>query len=342
MKLRHVTLHQLRIFHTLGKEMSFTRAAAALHLSQPAVSIQVKRLEESMGMPLLEHIGKRLFLTDAGRELFEASKDVLDRLRVLNEDMTGMEEGVRGPLHLAAITTSKYFMPHLLGEFLRHHPDVEPRLTVTNQTRVLERLEKNLDDLVIMGTLPDGMDLEAEYFLDNPLVVVAPPNHPLVGKKAIPLARLVEERFISREPGSGTRMARSRLFAEHGLTLTPYMELGSSEAIKQAVMAGLGISVLSLHNLRLELEAGLIATLDVEHFPLMRHWYAVHLKGKKLSNTSRRFLDFLLQDGARLWNEKSPTPPLKASPAPKRRAAGKTAGRKAGGQATGKRRTAPR
>jgi LysR family transcriptional regulator, low CO2-responsive transcriptional regulator len=302
MKLRHVTLHQLRIFHTLGKEMSFTRAAAVLHLSQPAVSIQVKRLEESMGIPLLEHIGKRLYLTDAGRELFEASKDVLERLQVLNEDMTGMEEGVRGPLHLAAITTSKYFMPHLLGEFLRHHPDVEPRLTVTNQTRVLERLEKNLDDLVIMGTLPDGMALEAEYFLDNPLVVVAPPDHPLVGKKSIPLARLVEERFISREPGSGTRMARIRLFAEHGLTLTPYMELGSSEAIKQAVMAGLGISVLSLHNLRLELEAGLIATLDVEHFPLMRHWYAVHLKGKKLSNTARRFLDFLLQDGARLWS----------------------------------------
>ncbi|HSJ48545.1 MAG TPA: LysR substrate-binding domain-containing protein [Gammaproteobacteria bacterium] len=340
MKLRHVTLHQLRIFHTLGKEMSFTRAAAALHLSQPAVSIQVKRLEESMGLPLLEHIGKRLYLTDAGRELFEASKDVLDRLRVLNEDMTGMEEGVRGPLHLAAITTSKYFMPHLLGEFLRHHPDVEPRLTVTNQTRVLERLEKNLDDLVIMGTLPDGMDLEAEYFLDNPLVVVAPPDHPLVGKKAIPLARLVEERFISREPGSGTRMARIRLFADHGLTLTPYMELGSSEAIKQAVMAGLGISVLSLHNLRLELEAGLIATLDVEHFPLMRHWYAVHLKGKKLSNTSRRFLDFLLQDGARLWSGNL-SHVLQKVTASKPKTTRKASAKKAAGAPARKRKTTP-
>lgn len=340
MKLRHVTLHQLRIFHTLGKEMSFTRAAAALHLSQPAVSIQVKRLEESMGLPLLEHIGKRLYLTDAGRELFEASKDVLDRLRVLNEDMTGMEEGVRGPLHLAAITTSKYFMPHLLGEFLRHHPDVEPRLTVTNQTRVLERLEKNLDDLVIMGTLPDGMDLEAEYFLDNPLVVVAPPDHPLVGQKNIPLARLVEERFISREPGSGTRMARIRLFADHGLTITPYMELGSSEAIKQAVMAGLGISVLSLHNLRLELEAGLIATLDVEHFPLMRHWYAVHLKGKKLSNTSRRFLDFLLQDGARLWSGNL-SHVLQKGTASKPKASRKTSAKKAAGAPARKRKTTP-
>ncbi len=306
MKLRHVTLHQMRIFHSLGRHMSFTRAAEELHLTQPAVSIQVKRLEESVGMPLVEQIGKKLFLTDAGKELFEACGDVLERLRVLDEDMTGLEEGVRGPLNLAAITTAKYFMPHLLGAFLREHPAVEPRLTVTNQTRVVERLVDNEDDLVIMGTLPENLELEAAYFLDNPMVVVAPPDHPLVGKKRIPLARLVEERFLAREPGSGTRAARTRLFAEHGLTIRPYMELGSSEAIKQAVMAGLGISVLSMHNLRLELNAGLIAVLDVEHFPLMRQWYAVHMKGKKLSATTRMFLEFLLKDGARIWQESQP------------------------------------
>jgi DNA-binding transcriptional LysR family regulator len=171
---------------------------------------------------------------------------------------------------------------------------------------VVERLVNNEDDLVIMGTLPENLDLEAAYFLDNPLVVVAPPDHPLVGQKNIPLARLVEERFLAREPGSGTRAARTRLFAEHGLSIRPYMELGSSEAIKQAVMAGLGISVLSMHNLRLELKAGLIAVLDVEHFPMMRQWYAVHMKGKKLSATTRMFLDFLLQDGARIWQESQP------------------------------------
>jgi DNA-binding transcriptional LysR family regulator len=306
MKLRHVTLHQMRIFHSLGRHLSFTRAAEELFLSQPAVSIQVKRLEESVGMPLVEQMGKRIFLTEVGKELFEACRDVLERLRVLDEDMTGLEEGIRGPLNLAAITTSKYFMPHLLGAFLREHPAVEPRLTVTNQTRVLERLEGNMDDLVIMGTLPENLDLEAAFFLDNPLVVVAAPDHPLVNEKQIPLARLLQERFLSREPGSGTRAARNRLFAEHGLTIRPYMELGSSEAIKQAVMAGLGISVLSLHNLRLELKTGLIAVLDVEHFPLQRQWYAVHLKGKKLSATTRRFLDFLLQDGARIWQESQP------------------------------------
>jgi DNA-binding transcriptional LysR family regulator len=306
MRLRNVTLHQLRLFHSLGTHRSFTRVAEELHLTQPAVSIQIKRLEESVGLPLVEHMGKRLFLTDAGKELFEASRDVLERMRVLGEDMIGLEEGVRGPLNLAAITTSKYFMPHLLGVFLRDYPEVAPRLTITNQSRVVERLEGNLDDLVIMGTIPENMDVEAEFFLDNPLVVVAPPDHPLVGQPRIPLARIAEERFLSREPGSGTRQARTRLFAQHGLTASTYMELGSSEAIKQAVMAGLGISVLSHHNLRLELDSGLLAILDVEHFPLVRQWYAVHLKGKKLSNTTRRFLDFLLRDGARIW-EAAPT-----------------------------------
>ncbi|MBJ6608733.1 MAG: LysR family transcriptional regulator [Candidatus Thiothrix moscowensis] len=303
MNLRHITLHQLRLFYSVGKHLSFTRAAEELHLTQPAVSIQIKRLEESVGIPLTEQIGKRLFLTEAGRELFEASRDVLERLRVLNEDMIGMEEGVKGPLSVSAITTAKYFMPHLLGAFLKDYPRVEPRLTITNQAKVIRRLEDNLDDLVIMGTIPTGNNLEltAEYFLDNPIVVIAPPNHPLVGERNITLERIAQERFLSREEGSGTRAARIRLFAEHGLEANVYMELGSSEAIKQAVMAGLGISVLSWHNLRLELEAGLLAVLDVQHFPLMRRWYAVHLKGKKLSNTSKRFLDFLLQDGARSW-----------------------------------------
>ena len=305
MNLRHITLHQLRLFYSVGKHLSFTRAAEELHLTQPAVSIQIKRLEESVGIPLSEQIGKRLFLTEAGRELFEGCRDVLDRLRVLNEDMIGMEGGVKGPLNISAITTAEYFMPHLLGTFLKDYPRVEPRLTITNQAKVIRRLEDNLDDIVIMGTVPssNNLDLAAEYFLDNPIVVVAPPNHPLVNERNITLERIAQERFLSREEGSGTRAARIRLFAAHGLEANVYMELGSSEAIKQAVMAGLGISVLSWHNVRLELETGLLAILDVQHFPLMRRWHAVHLKGKKLSNTSKRFLDFLLQDGSRIWED---------------------------------------
>lgn len=303
MNLRHITLHQLRLFNSLGKHLSFTKAAEELHLSQPAVSIQIKRLEESIGLPLVEQMGKKIFLTGAGKELYSATNDVFDRLNVLNEDIIGMEQGIKGSLNLSAITTAKYFMPHLLGVFLRDYPGVEPSLTITNQSKVVRRLEENLDDLVIMGTMPDSLDLQATYFMDNPLVVVAPADHPLVGKKNIPLERIAEERFISRELGSGTRAARKKLFAKHGLEAKTYMELGSGEAIKQAVMAGLGISVLSLHNLRVELDAGIISVLDVQHFPLIRQWYAVHLKGKKLSNTSRRFLNFLLEDGEQIWQE---------------------------------------
>lgn len=303
MNLRHITLHQLRLFNSLGHHLSFTRAAEELHLSQPAVSIQIKRLEESVGMPLFEQIGKRIFLTCAGEELFDASKDVLERLKVLNEDMNCMEAGVKGPLSLAAVTSAKYFMPHMVGAFLRDYPGVEPSLTISNRSEAIRRLEENLDDLVIMGTVPENLELEVRYFLENPLVVVAPPDHPLAGQRNIPLERIAEERFISREVGSGTRAARKSLFAEHGLEAKTYMELGSGEAIKQAVMAGMGISVISLHNLRLEMGAGLLTALDVQHFPLMRKWHAVNLKGKKLSNTSRHFLDFLLEDGARIWEE---------------------------------------
>lgn len=303
MNLRHITLHQLRLFNSLGTHLSYTRAAEELHLTQPAVSIQIKRLEQEIGMPLVEQVGKKIFLTQVGKELFHTTNDVLERLNMFNDDIIGMNEGVKGPLNISAITTAKYFMPHLLGAFLRDFPEVIPSLTITNQSKVLQRLEDNLDDLVIMGTLPDNLMVESSYFLDNPLVVVASPEHPLTGKKNIPLERIAQERFLSREPGSGTRKARKDLFSEHGLEAKAYMELGSGEAIKQAVMAGLGISVLSMHNLKVELEAGLLTTLDVEHFPLMRQWHAVHLKDKKLSNTARRFLGFLLQDGATIWQK---------------------------------------
>ncbi len=301
MNLRHLTLHQLRLFNSLGKHYSYTRAAEELHLSQPAVSIQIKRLEESVGLPLVEQLGKKIFLTAAGSELYRASDDIFNRLNTLNDDMTGMEQGIKGPLSVGAITTAIYFMPHLLGNFMKDYPGVVPTLTIKNQSKVIHRLEQNMDDLVIMGTVPDNHNLKATYFMDNPLVVVAPPDHPLAGKKNIPLERIAEERFISRELGSGTRAARKRLFALHGLEAKTHMELGSGEAIKQAVMAGLGISVLSLHNLRIELNAGIICVLDVEHFPLVRRWHAVHHKSKKLSNTSRRFLDFLLEDGEQIW-----------------------------------------
>jgi len=303
MNLKHITIHQMRLFHSLAKHLSFTTVANELHLSQSGVSIQIKRLSETVGIPLIEKIGKKIYLTDAGKELFYATDDVLTRLELFNEDIQDMERTISGSLRISAITSSKYFMPHLLGRFLKMYPDVEPSLTVTNQSKVKTRLAENLDDIFIMGSYPEHMSLEANYFLDNPLVFVAPVDHPLAKKKNIPLSAIANERFISREEGSGTRAFRNRLFEESGLKANTYMEIGSAEAIKQAVMAGLGISVLSLYNLKIELEAGLLTVLDVQHFPVQRKWYAVHRKEKRLSRTAQKFLEFLLDEGGNALQE---------------------------------------
>ncbi len=295
--IRHVTLRQMQIFEAVVRLGGYTRAAEELHLTQPTISMQIKKLNEAIGHPLLEQVGRHVHPTVAGAEVYAAAQDILDRMVALGEVTTELGTVVKGPLRIAVITTAKYFMPHLLGAFIAQYPEVQPILKVTNRSRVLERLKSNEDDLLIMGQVPEELDVVAQHFVDNELVVVANVNHPLTKCSDITLQQLYEERFLVREAGSGTRQAIHRLFLEQGLTINPYMELGSSEAIKQAVMAGLGISVLSRHNLRLELEHKQIAVLDVKGFPLFYRWYAVHLEGKKLSLVSRTFLDFLLQQG---------------------------------------------
>lgn len=295
--IRHVTLRQLQIFEAVVRLGGYTRAAEALHLTQPTISMQVKKLSETIGYPLIEKIGSGLHTTAVGAEVYTSAQNILGSMVSLGESAAALEGVVKGPLRIAVITTAKYFMPHLLGAFITQHPEVKPILKVTNRSRVLERLKSNEDDLLIMGQVPVELDVDAHPFIDNELVVVASTRHPLTQCTSISLQQLSEERFLVREAGSGTRLAVNRVFAEQGLEIKPYMELGSSEAIKQAVMAGLGISVLSRHNLRLELAGNHIAILDVEGFPLFYRWYAVHLKNKKLSLVSRTFLDFLLQQG---------------------------------------------
>jgi len=295
--IRHVSLRQLQIFEAVIRLGGYTRAAEALHLTQPTVSIQIKKLCEALELPLIEQVGRHIHPTAAGRDVYVAAQDILGRMVALGESAAELEGMVKGPLHIAVITTAKYFMPHLLGAFIAQHPQVEPRLTVTNRSKVLERLKSNEDDLLIMGQVPKELAVQAHPFIDNELVVVSSPNHPLTSAHDITLEQLSQERFLVREPGSGTRQAVDRLFAEHNIEITPYMQLGSSEAIKQGVMAGLGLSVLSRHNLRLELAGGHIGVLDVKGFPLKRRWYAVHLKGKKLSLVAQTFLDFLMKQG---------------------------------------------
>lgn len=293
--IRHATFRQLEVFEAIARLGSFTRAAEELYLTQPTVSMQIKKLADAVGLPLFEQIGKQVHLTDAGRELLATCREVFDRLSRFEMTVADMKGLKRGHLKLAVVTTAKYFAPRLLGPFCQQYPGIEVALKVSNRERVLERLADNQDDLYILGQPPEEIDAVAEPFLENPLVVLAPANHALAGKKKISLARLAEEPFLTREAGSGTRKAVERLFAEHGLKLKVRMELGSNEAIKQAIVGGLGISVLSRHTLALDAPMGQLAVLDVKGFPILRHWYAIYPAGKQLSVVARTFLDFLKQ-----------------------------------------------
>lgn len=293
----HATLQQLRLFEAVARLKSFTEAAKAVHLTQPAVSIQVKRLEENIGLPLFEQVGKQLHLTVAGQEVYDACRDVIQRLNEASTAIDDLRGEVSGTLNLAVVSSAKYFLPYLLGSFMQRYPKVEPKLQVTNRASLLERLSSNADDLYIMGQVPDDLPVEVYPFLENVLVIVARPDHPLANEKNISLERIAQERFVGREPGSGTRKAVEAIFQARGIKAAPYIEFSSAETIKQGVMAGLGLAVLSLHSLRLELPANKLVILDVEQFPLHRRWYAVHRKGKRLSRAAQTFLDFIQQEG---------------------------------------------
>lgn len=292
----HLTLQQLRLFEAVYRLGSYTRAAEELYITQPAVSIQVKRLEDQVGLPLFEHVGKKNFATAAGKATYAASLDILNRIQTFENSIEELKGTVKGTLQLSVVTTAKYFLPDLLGSFLQQYPNVEPKLKFTNRARVIERLKNNDDDFVVMGKIPDDENLEAYPFLNNILGIVACAGHPLANKKNITIEELAKQRFIIRESGSGTRHVFDRTLNKHKLKIEPYMELGSSEAIKQAVMAGLGIAVLSLHSVQLERDVNKLTVLDVQGFPLVRRWYAVHLKGRKLSLVARTFLDYILEE----------------------------------------------
>jgi DNA-binding transcriptional LysR family regulator len=292
--MRHTTFRQLEIFEAIARHGSFTRAADTLHLTQPTVSMQIRKLTDTVGVPLVEQIGKKIVLTDAGQDLALTVREIfaiLDRYEMRVAERRGMK---RGRLRLVAITTASYFAPRLLGEFGRRYPGIEVSLRVTNREQVLASIAENLDDLYILGQPPEDIDVVATAFMDNPLIAIAAPDHPLARDTAIPLARLATEPWLMREAGSGTRKAIERLFAQHGLEIRPRLELGSNEAIKQAVLAGLGISALSSQALNLH-QPGQFAVLDAEGFPILRHWYVVFPAAREPSPVARSFLDFLLE-----------------------------------------------
>ncbi len=294
------TLRQLQVFEKVASHLNYSRAAEELYLSQPAVSMQIRQLEEHVGLPLFEQLGKKIFLTEAGRELLNYSRTIsqqLAEMEAMFDEMKGLE---KGRLTLSVVNTANSFAPQLLAKFCQRHTHINVSLQVANRDTILKHLAENSTDLAIMGRPPTEIDVSAEQFMDNPLVVIAAPDHPLAKLQRIKLARLADETFLSREKGSGTRSAMERVFAEHRIQPRIGMEVETNEAIKQAVQAGMGLGILSLHSIELELKTKRLAVLKVEHFPLMRHWYVVHRRNKRLSGAAQAFKEFLLTEAKKI------------------------------------------
>jgi DNA-binding transcriptional LysR family regulator len=290
----NVTFRQLKVFEAVARRLSFTRAAEELHLTQPAVSMQVKQMEGAIGLPLFEQIGRRIHLTEAGEVMHRYSRLIAEDLAEAGQAMEELKGIEGGRLRITVASTVNYFATRLLSDFCRQHPGVRVILDVTNRERLLATLEENETDIALMGKPPDTLDVDAQPFMENPLVVIAAPDHELARRRRISLSRLREETFLMREQGSGTRMAMERFFREKDVALLSTIEMTSNEAIKQSVQAGLGLGIVSAHTVELEIEVGRLVILKVDSFPIRRRWYLVHRKGKRLSAAAAAFKEFVL------------------------------------------------
>jgi LysR family transcriptional regulator, low CO2-responsive transcriptional regulator len=307
--MKNVTLRQMRVFAAVARNLSFTRAARELHLTQPAVSQQVKLLEEEVGLPLFEQIGRKVHLAPAGVELLRYTDQAMDLLRQASESLAAMRGLKRGVLKLGAVSTAKYFAPSLLSAFTPAYPEVTIKFAVGNREEIIQQLAANEIDLVIMGRPPRELDTVAEPFAKHPLVIIASPTHPLAKKRHIRLGALATEGFLIREEGSGTRASMERVFGEREVPFRVSMEVSSNETIKQAVMANMGISFISSHTVGLELAARKLVILDVAGLPIIRDWYVIHLRDKVLAPIPAAFRTFLLEHGARIIQKTVGEPP---------------------------------
>ena len=305
MSMQYVSLRQLRVFESAASNRSFSRAAELLHLTQPGVSMHIKELEKNAGMPLFERIGKKLFVTEAGQELLTRAREILRSIKDADEALDNLKGLRRGRINLAVVSTAKYFVPQLLARFRQDYPELEIRLAVNNRTSVIEQLVSNEVDLAIMGRSPQSLDMVSEAFAQNPHVVIAAPDHPLAARRRIPVTTLAAETFIVREPGSGTRLAMQQFFAQANVAFQVGMEMASNETIKQAVMAGMGVSFISQHTIGLELQTHKLVILDVRGLPMIRQWNVAHLANKRLSPMAQAFKAFVLEHGANLLSMKA-------------------------------------
>jgi LysR family transcriptional regulator, low CO2-responsive transcriptional regulator len=298
--MKHVTLRQLRVFAAAARHMNFSRAAEELHLSQPAVSTQIKEFAASVGLPLFERIGRKTYLTPAGEEMLECAKAITLRLREAEEALGRLKGVTGGRLNVAVISAGDYFFPRVLAAFGATHPGIAFNLTVHNREGLLRQLAENLTDLAVMVRPPRDMDIVALPFAPHPYVIVAPPGHPLAGARQIPRTALNRERFVQREQGSDTWNSMREVFGRQFPRLQIAMQIRSNETIKQAVAAGMGIAFLSAHTIGLDLLAGNVVVLDVQGFPALLNWYLVHNRAKRLPPVAAAFKEFLLREGASL------------------------------------------
>ena len=290
------TLRQLEIFMTAAEHRSMARAAEVLYLSQSAVSVQIRKLAESVGLPLHEVVGKQLYLTDAGREVVKTGEQIFAAVRRLDETINNLKGLTAGRLRISVVTTAKYFVPRVLGPFCREYPDIDVEFHVGNRAEIIERLNDNRDDMYIFNDLPTDLDIEAHRFLPNPLAVIASRKHPLAGRSGLQWQDLEGETFLMREQGSGTWNAISRHLDEHGYALGKTMTIESNEAIKYAVVENMGITILSAYVLADAVGHDLVQ-LRIPGFPILSDWYVVYPESKPLSLIAERFLEFVLKRG---------------------------------------------
>lgn len=298
--LMRMTLRQLRIFNEVCDLRSYSRAAEEMSLTQPAVSLQIRQLEELVGQPLFEYVSKKLYMTEAAEALRQASRDIFGRLENLDMQLSDMQGSLQGQLKLAIESSCKYFVPHLFAAFKRQYPEVSLALAVVNRAQVIRRLSDNRDDLVIMSMVPQDMDLEFLPFLNNPIVAVAPIDHPLCEQSQLSLKDLEPWPLLIRESGSGTRKACEEYFKEKRVHFTQALEVSSSEAQRECVVAGLGLAMLTRHAVSAELAAGTLKELPVAELPLYRSWCVVQARDKRLSPVAHAFLGFIRTERAQI------------------------------------------
>ncbi|MBK6596248.1 MAG: LysR family transcriptional regulator [Burkholderiales bacterium] len=300
--MRPYTLKQLQTFLEVARQRSVSKAAERLFVTQPAVSMQIRQLEDAFGLALLEPVGRNIRLTHAGEAFLLHAQAAMGQLKDLEAQMADHVGLKKGRIDLAVVSTAKYFIPMLLVQFGKLFDGINVQLKIDNRENILGMLARNEADLVVMGRAPGDLDCEAIPFATNPLAIVAPPDHPLARRKQLPFSALADYRFVVREEGSGTRAAMERLFAQHNTPLKVEMEMPSNETIKQAVMAGMGLSFLSMRTMRHELAGGYMALVDIQGMPQVGHWYITHLSQKKLSPAARSFKEFLIEQGGPLMD----------------------------------------